>query len=196
MEQEAIPGYTFGAASLPEAALTEREFAQLRDTVLWSDEDEHALRQAGVVLDGQIEAVLDVWYGFVAAHPHLLAYFADDQGRPIASYLGNVRQRFGQWIRDTCQRPYDADWLRYQQEIALRHHRSKKNTTDGVESAPLIPLRYLIAFIAPITQTVKPLLAAQGHAAEEVERMYAAWCKAVVLQVTLWSAPYVQDGEF
>jgi hypothetical protein len=35
-----------------------------------------------------------------------------------------------------------------------------------------------------------------GHSAEEVERMYAAWVKSCLLQVTLWSYPYVRAGEF
>jgi hypothetical protein len=29
-----------------------------------------------------------------------------------------------------------------------------------------------------------------------VEKMYAAWVKSCLLQVTLWSHPYVKDGDF
>lgn len=193
----AIPGYTYGSDALPVAALAPEAFAELQQAVLWSDEDVRALQQAGAILGGQVEAILDVWYGFVAAHPHLVAYFADPaNGQPIEDYLARVRQRFGQWIVDTCTRPYDIDWLRYQQEIALRHHRSKKNRTDGAAAAPIVPLRYMVAFIAPITLTIKPFLAAGGASAEDVERMYAAWFKTIVLQVALWSAPYVQEGDF
>ncbi|HLJ33492.1 MAG TPA: protoglobin domain-containing protein, partial [Ktedonobacteraceae bacterium] len=76
------------------------------------------------------------------------------------------------------------------QEIALRHTRLKKNTTDRVESAPFIPLRYILAFAAVINETTKPYLAAHGHEALEVEKMHRAWCKSVQLQVTLWSQPY------
>lgn len=28
------------------------------------------------------------------------------------------------------------------------------------------------------------------------EKMYAAWLKSCLLQVTLWSHPYVKDGNF
>jgi hypothetical protein len=43
---------------------------------------------------------------------------------------------------------------------------------------------------------VKPFLAKKGHSAEEVEKMHQAWFKAVVLQVALWSRPYVREGGF
>jgi hypothetical protein len=29
-----------------------------------------------------------------------------------------------------------------------------------------------------------------------VEKMHAAWVKSVLLQVTLWSQPYVKEGRF
>ena len=40
--------------------------------MLCGDEDERYLRMAGEVLGDQVESVLDVWYGFVASHPHLV----------------------------------------------------------------------------------------------------------------------------
>lgn len=61
---------------------------------------------------------------------------------------------------------------------------------------PLIHFRYLIALTVPITTTLKPFLAKTGAPAEEVERMHAAWVKAVLLQAILWSHPYVREGEF
>jgi hypothetical protein len=67
---------------------------------------------AGEVLKDQIDAVLDLWYGFVGSHPHLVYYFSGPDGKPDANYLAAVRQRFGQWILDTCNRPYDQDWLK------------------------------------------------------------------------------------
>ncbi len=141
--------------------------------------------------------MLDVWYGFVADHPHLLHYFSDAEGEPDEEYLGRVRRRFGQWILDTCRRPYDQEWLDYQHEIALRHSRDKKNETDGAYETPdRIALRYILAFIYPITATIKPFLANGGHSAEDVDKMHQAWFKSVVLQVTLWSYPYVKNGDF
>jgi hypothetical protein len=186
-----IPGYTYG--SVDRSPVDMPALADLRASVLLGPEDESALRQAGDVLADQIEDVLDVWYGFVASHPHLVAYFSTPQGKPIDDYLQRVRARFGQWILDTCNRAYDQEWLDYQQEIALRHTPVKKNSTDGVESVPLIPLRYLIAFIYPITATMRPFLAARGHSGDEVDAMFQAWCKSVTLQVALWAQPYAAE---
>jgi hypothetical protein len=189
-----IPGYTFGAEETARSPLSMEDFDLLKSTVLFADDDVRYLQLAGQALDDQVEDVLDLWYGFVGSHPHLVYYFTDREGNPISEYLAAVRARFGQWIRDTCAARYDGTWLDYQQEIALRHTHAKKNRTDNVDSAAgHIPLRYLIAFIYPITATIKPFLAKKGHGAEEVEKMYQAWFKSVVLQVTLWSAPYARQ---
>jgi len=192
-----IPGYGFGAPGTAESPLSLEELGLLKRTVLFGEEDERYLRMAGEVLAGQAEDILDVWYGFVASHPHLIYYFSDGGERPNAEYLGRVRERFKQWILDTTGRPYDRDWLDYQYEIALRHTRAKKNETDGAHGTPEhIGLRYMVAFIYPITATVRPFLERGGHAADEVEKMHQAWFKSVVLQVALWSQPYAREGDF
>jgi hypothetical protein len=192
-----IPGYEFGTQSVARSPLGLEELDLLKQTVLFGEEDEEYLRMAGDVLEDQVEDVLDVWYGFVGDHPHLVHYFSDAEGRPDAEYLGRVRRRFGQWILDTCRRPYDQEWLDYQHEIALRHTRDKKNQTDGAYETPdRIALRYILAFIYPITATIKPFLANGGQGAEDVDKMHQAWFKSVVLQVTLWSQPYAKDGDF
>jgi len=59
-----------------------------------------------------------------------------------------------------------------------------------------VPLRYLIALIAPIVLTIRDFLAKKGHSPQEVDRMHQAWLKAVVLQVALWSLPYAQEGDY
>jgi Protoglobin len=146
-------------------------------------------------LGDQVEDVLDVWYGFVASHDHLVRYFAGSDGRPDTEYLERVRVRFGQWIRDLCGRPWDQGWLDYQEEIALRHTPAKKNQTDRAQAPDNVPLRYLIAFVYPITATVREFLAKRGHGQEDVEKMYQAWFKAVTLSVALWSRPYA-DGQW
>jgi Protoglobin len=188
-----IPGYTYGALSLNRSPVTHQAVADLEASVLFGPDDEQALRMAGEVLTDQVEDVLDVWYGFVGSHPHLLAYFSTLDGQPIPEYLDRVRARFGRWILDTCTRPHDQAWLDYQQEIALRHTAAKKNRIDGVESVPFIPLRYLVAFLYPITATMRPFLAKRGHAPEQVDAMFQAWCKAVTVQVALWTQPYASE---
>jgi Protoglobin len=54
----------------------------------------------------------------------------------------------------------------------------------------------MISSIAPISLSMKPFLAAKGHAVDDVESMFAAWCKAVALQAALWSRPYANDTDF
>ncbi len=196
MTQSNIPGYTYGSPTVAQSSIGLEELALLKQTVLWTEEDERYRRMAGEVLQDQVDDILDLWYGFVGSHPHLLYYFEGPDGQPIEAYLERVRQRFGQWILDTCNRPYDQEWLNYQMEIALRHYRTKKNQTDAVQSVPIISLRYIIAFIVPITATIQEFLAKKGHPAEAVEKMHQAWFKSVVLQVTLWSYPYVREGDF
>ncbi len=191
-----IPGYTYGTAEAAKSPLTVSDLELLKQAVLFGPEDEKYLRLAGEVLADQIEEILDLWYNFVGSHSHLVYYFSDEQGHAQADYLAAVRKRFGQWILDTCNRPYDQDWLNYAHEIGLRHHRSKKNQTDGANAVPNVSFRYMVAFIYPITATIKPFLAKKGHSPEEVEKMHQAWFKSVVLQVALWSVPYVKEGDF
>jgi len=191
-----IPGYTYGTSQVAPSPLTLEDLDNLKKAVLFTEEDERYLRMAGEVLADQVEDILDVWYGFVGSHPHLVYYFTDGKGNANAEYLAAVRKRFGQWILDTCNRPYDRNWLDYAHEIGLRHHRTKKNKTDGVNSVPVVSYRYMVAFIYPITATIKPFLAKKGHSAEEVEKMHQAWFKSLVLQVALWSAPYVPGEDY
>jgi hypothetical protein len=57
---------------------------------------------------------------------------------------------------DTCLRPYDQDWLNYQQEIALRRTSLKKNQADGVRSTEHVPFHDIVAFVAVMNDTIKP----------------------------------------
>ncbi len=193
---ETIHGYTYGTEQVAKSPVSLEELALLKAATMFTEEDERYLRMAGEVLADQIDEILDLWYGWVGSHPHLVHYFSGPDGQPDLRYLQAVRARFGQWILDTCNRPHDQAYLDYAHEIGLRHHRTKKNQTDGVQSVPHIPLRYLIAFIYPIGSTIKPFLARKGHSPEEVEKMHQAWFKAVILQVALWSYPYAKEGDW
>ncbi|MBL8661417.1 MAG: hypothetical protein JNM29_01270 [Candidatus Odyssella sp.] len=192
-----IPGYRLGDPGLVASPVKLAELESLKATLLFGSEDAAALRRAHEVVRDQIEAILDVWYGFVGSTPHLLAYFGDPEtGQPIPAYLAAVRKRFGQWILDTCRAEYGASWLAWQEEIGRRHHRVGKNKADGVAAAAHVPLRYLLALIVPISVTMKPFLAKKGASATDVDAMHAAWTKAVLLQAILWARPYVKEGDF
>jgi hypothetical protein len=184
-------GYTYDSPNLTHSPVTLHDLDELKASVLWSDADVAALAQAGKILIPQTDAILDVWYGFVGSQPHLIEAFAGDDGQPNPDYLAAVRKRFGMWIDDLCTRPYDQAWLDYQEEIGRRHHPEGKNRTDHVRStSPHIPLRHLVAFIVPITATIKPFLANAETNADDLEAMHQAWFKAVTLTVALWARPY------
>ena len=193
----AIPGYRLNDPALSASPLSAGEFEDLKAPLLFGPDDVAALRKAGPIVEDQIEAILDVWYGFVGGNPHLLRYFSNPEtGAPVGAYLAAVRVRFGQWIRDTCRAEHDARWLAWMDEIGKRHHRVGKNRTDGATAEAHIPLRHLLALVIPISATMKPFLARTGASAAQVEAMHAAWTKSVLLQAILWSRPYVKGGDF
>jgi hypothetical protein len=193
----AIPGYTMGTNQVPRAPITLAELKQIEQALLFTDEDVKYLRMSKEILAPQVEAILDVWYGFVGSHDFLLETFVDPVTKsPDADYLAAVRKRFGQWILDTADAHYDQGWLDYQIEIGRRHHRSGKNKTDHAKGSANVPYRYIPALIVPITTTLKPFLAKSGASSDDVEKMHAAWVKSVTLQVVLWSYPYIKNGDF
>jgi Protoglobin len=193
----AIPGYTYGQKSLTKAPCTLQDLESLKKTLLFTDEDVRYLRMSKAILADQTEAVLDVWYGFVASTPELVYFFRNNKtGAPDGAYLAAVRKRFGQWIADTADANYDQTWLDYQYEIGRRHTKPGKNITDKADSVPLVNFRYLSALTIPVTATLKPFLAKKGASAADVEKMHAAWVKTVLLQTILWSYPYVREGQF
>lgn len=189
-----IAGYTYG--SVPASGVSIEDLADLEASVLWSEDDRTALMRAAEILEPRVEEVLDVWYGFVGANPHLLSYFSTPDGEPIDAYLTAVRARFGRWILDTCRRPRDAAWLAYQDEIGKRHSSAKKNKTDGADSVDHISLRHVIALIYPITATMRPFLEEGASDPAEAEAMFQAWFKSVVIQTALWARAYGNGSEW
>jgi hypothetical protein len=193
----AIPGYTAGQKSVAAAPYTLKDLDSLKKALLFTEEDALYLRKSKEILADQTDAILDVWYGFVASTPELVEYFKNVKtGQPDGDYLGAVRKRFGQWILDTADANYNQAWLDYQYEIGLRHSKIKKNKTDHVKSVSQINFRYLPALTIPVTTTLKPFLAKKGASAADVEKMHAAWVKSVLMQTILWSHPYVREDQF
>jgi len=186
---EQISGYTYGAVGASPVSLQDLE--NLKISVGWTEEDERYRHMAGEVLLEQTKALVDHWRREIIGNiPNLIRHSRTPAGEPIPEYSAKSGLRFEQWILDTCCRAYDQDWLNYQHEIALRHTSLKKNTTDGVDSTPYVPLRDIIAFIAVMNETIKPYLSAKGHTVEDVEKMHRAWTKSLQLQVALWAQPY------
>lgn len=178
-------------------AMSEADFETLKKSVLFTDSDVRYLRMSRAVLEPNVDELLDVWYGFVGSNKHLVHYFSNPTtGQPDGDYLAKVRVRFRQWVLDTADANFDQAWLNRQLEYGLRHHRLGKNQTDGVNAVDHIHFRHLVALDYPITTTLKPFLARGGHSQQDIDGMYEAWRKAVLLTVILWSQPYVAPQDF
>jgi hypothetical protein len=192
---EDIPGYSYGTAEIAISPISMRELDDLKMSTGFTEEDQRYLRLAGHVLADQTKQIVEHWRsGIIANIPNLGRHSRTPEGDAIPEYLAKSNLRFQQWILDTCLRPYDQDWINYQQEIALRHTTLKKNNVDHVQSTPYVPLRDIIAFIAVMNETIKPYLAAKENSAEEVDRMHRAWCKSVQLQLALWVSLYSRQA--
>ena len=191
-----IPGYTYGSAELEPSHVSLADLERLKISTGFTEQDQQHLHLAATVLADQTEAIVNQWRsGIIASIPHLARHSRTPDGDPIPDYLARSNLRFQQWILDTCTRPYDQDWLNYQQEIALRHTAVKKNQTDGVHSTPFVPLSDIIAFVATMNETIKPYLASKGHGSADVEKMHVAWCKSMQLQMALWVGPYMSHPQ-
>ncbi len=187
-----IPGYTYGTPEVALSPATLADLERLKVSTGFTKEDEYYLHMAGVVLDAQVETIVNHWRAnIIAGIPHLAKHSRNLDGTPAPDYLARSNQRFQQWIRDTCLRPYDQDWLNYQHEIALRHTSLKKNQTDGVTSTPYVPYGDIIAFVAVLNETMHSYLAANGHDAAAVSGMHKAWCKSMHIQIALWAGAYM-----
>ena len=189
---EAMQAYIYGEATVATSPVSMEELEQLKVSVGFTPEDEQYFRKAGGVLEGQTKQIVAHWRsGIIASIPNLAQHSRTLEGEPIPQYLAQSNLRFEQWILDTCLRPYDQDWLNYQQEIALRHTSLKKNQVDGVESTPFVPFRDIAAFVAVLNDTIRPYLANAGHPAQEVDAMHRAWSRSLQLQIALWSRLYI-----
>jgi len=195
MVADNIPGYDYGSSTAAKSPITVEALEQLRQSAGFTPEDERWLRTAGDVLKQQTKPLVEKWRAAISAHPHLARYALRLDGEKDPHYSEASGLRFQQWVLDTCFRPYDQEWLNYQQEIALRHTSIKKNKTDNVQSAPTIHLRDIIAFTAVITDPdiIKPFLAAKRHSSSDFDRMYQAWRRSISLQVALWTEPYTNS---
>jgi hypothetical protein len=187
-----VSGYSYGAADVSISPVSLQELEALKVTVGFTAEDVDALHRAGEVLKNQTTQIVQHWRSAIIANiPNLARHSRSITGDPLPAYLSASNLRFEQWILDTCLRPYDQDWLNYQQEIALRHTSLKKNQVDGVDSTPFVPYRDIAAFVATMNDTIKPYMAAGGDSVEDVEVMHRAWCKSIQLQIALWSRTYI-----
>ena len=194
LETTHISGYDYARPQSAHSPLSMEELRQLEATVGWSEDDARILQQSGSIFKDKAEQMVDSWRSVIGAQPHLAKWFFGPDGKPDDEYKAKVKKRFVQWVLDACFRPHDQAWLDYQEEIGLRHTPAKKNQTDGTQTPPVVPLRYLLGFITVVTITTRKFFKEAGLSGEDLRRLEDAWARAVQLHVTLWSRPYAKDG--
>ena len=188
-----IPGYGYGSSAVTPSPVTLQELRSLEQATGHTAEDDKWLSIAAETLVPNAERIVDSWRAVIGSQPELAKVFFGPDGKPDDTYKAAVKKRFVQWIHDACLRPHDQAWLDYQEEIGKRHTPAKKNLTDHAQTAPLVPLRYLIAFTAVTSTTIRAFLEESGRSAEDVQKMHDAWIKSMLLHQALWTRPYVAD---
>jgi len=191
--QPEIPGYEFGTQRSAVSPVSEEDLGLLEQTAGWSESDAAILRKHAHLFREQAEHMVDRWRTTIAAQPHLAQWFFAPDGKADEDYKARVKRRFVQWVMDVATRDHDREWLNYQEEIGLRHTPAKKNTTDQKMTPPLVPLRYVLAFV-PIVLPIRPFFQNMLQEEAELKKLQDAWTKAVLLHVALWSRPYVAPG--
>lgn len=193
-EQPQIAGYDYGRGNVARSPLTLEELAQLEQAVGWGEEDALVLQRHGDIFRENAEKMVGAWREVIGSQQHLVKWFFGPDGKRDAEYAEKVKKRFVQWVVDAVFRPHDRAWLDYQEEIGLRHTPEKKNQTDGAQTPPLVPLRYLLGFITVVTIATRKFFTDAGVSGQELTKLEDAWAKAVQLHVTLWSRPYAKEG--
>jgi hypothetical protein len=193
LETTQIPGYDYGLANVARSPVSLEELRQLELTVGWTDEDAEVLRRHVDLFQKHAEAMVDSWRAAIGAQPHLVKWFFGPDGKRDDEYAARVKPRFVQWVIDVALRAHDEAWLDYQEEIGLRHTPQKKNQTDHRQTPPLVPLRYLLAFVPVVTLGARKVFVEAGVSGVDLQQLQDAWTKAVQLHVTLWARPYTKE---
>jgi hypothetical protein len=187
-----IPGYDYGTPKSAVSPVSESELFQLEQAAGWTAEDAGMLARHAELFRMKAESMVDSWRAVIGSQPHLSKWFVKPDGKPDDEYKASVKRRFVQWVIDVALRRHDREWLNYQQEIGLRHTPAKKNKTDGAQTTPLVPFRYLLGFI-PVVLPIRRFFNGAIQDEAELKKLEDAWTKAVLLHVTLWSRAYVAE---
>jgi hypothetical protein len=184
-----IPGYDYGTPKSAVSPVSESELSELEQSSGWSSADADVLARHADLFRAKAESMVDSWRAVIGSQPHLAHWFVKPDGMPDDSYKASVKRRFVQWVVDVALRPHDRDWLNYQEEIGLRHTPVKKNKTDGANTPPVVPLRYLLGFV-PVVLPIRKFFEDDIQSEAEVKKLEDAWTKSVLLHITLWSRAY------
>jgi hypothetical protein len=189
----AIAGYDFGSARSAKSPVSLEELRHLEQAAGWTEDDARVLNKYAAHFEAQAEKMVDSWRAVIGAQPELAKWFLGPDATPDDAYKAAVKGRFVQWVVDVSKRPHDQAWLDYQEEIGLRHTPQKKNQTDGRQTPPLVPLRYVLGFV-PVVTPVRRFFESVITDSAELDALERAWGKAVQLHVTLWARPFCREG--
>jgi hypothetical protein len=193
-EHVEIPGYEYGSPASAKSPISLEESREIEQTIGWTDEDAEILRRHEDFFVQNAERMVDAWRSVIGSQPHLAKWFFGPNGKRDDEYAAKVKPRFVEWVVDVCRRPHDQAWLDYQEEIGLRHTPAKKNLIDHRQTPPLVPLRFLLAFVPVVIFGARKFFVAAGLRDIELSRVEDAWAKAVQLHVTLWTRSYTKEN--
>lgn len=193
LQNPGIAGYEYGRPTVAHSPVSLQELRAIEQTIGWNAEDAEVLRRHQEIFIRHAEQMVDSWRAVIGAQPHLVKWFFAPNGQKDEEYAARVKPRFVQWVVDVCVRSHDQAWLDYQEEIGLRHTPQKKNQTDHRDTPPVVPLRYLLAFIPLVAFGARKFLVDAGLPSDEVATIEKAWMKAVHLHLTLWTRPYAKE---
>jgi hypothetical protein len=187
MDSANPPGYDYG--SVARSPVAWHDFEDLKRLLGFTERDQQLLNRAGGLIGPRFEELIGHWFGQIGPWVH--ATFAGPDAERYGAVAGT---RFGRGIVDCFVRQYDQEWLDYQHEIGLRHHRARKNETDHVNSVPVVPLRHLVASVQVLSVIPDSFL--EGATNDDIAGMRAAWSRSLLLQVALWSRAYVREDDW
>lgn len=192
-----IPGYTYGTDAVARSPISLDEFENMKKLAMFGEEDIKYLNLTYDIINDQMDDILAAMYGFSATQTYMQYYWTQKgDAKPDQNYINAAKKRLSQWLLVTAKGNYDQKWLDYQYEIGRRHSRQAKNKTDHVNAADVVSFRYMIPGIYFVLYYLKQFFKKKEPSHEIVEKMYDAWLKSVLLQVGLWSQPYIIPGDF
>lgn len=192
--QGSIPGYDYGQSDVPRSPVSMEELKEIEATIGWTEKDRELLQRHSDIFTRRAEEMVDAWRSLIGSQAYLAKWFFGHDGKPDDEYKAKVKARFVQWVIDASLKPHDQEWLDYQEEIGRRHTPEKKNQTDGSNTPPVVPLRFLISFATTVAITTRKFFVEAGVRDDELLKLSDAWTKAVQLHVSLWTRPYTRDG--
>lgn len=190
--QPSIHGYDYATSRSALSPLSDAEFSQLEQAAGWTAGDAALLARHAHLFRAHAESMVDSWRALIGSQPPLAHAFVRPDGTPDDAYKASIKRRFVQWVIDVAVRPHDRDWLNYQHEIGLRHTPARKNQTDAAHTPSHVPFRYLLAFL-PAVLPIRSFFSDDIHHEEDLTKLQAAWTRAVLLHLTLWSRAYIAD---